>query len=476
MIVLRDFQKECVSQMDKLTSGLLLAPTGSGKTIMGMALAWKEISRGGRVTFVVPRENLVKQTYQSAIAWNLSVGLILGEESENRIAPLQIATYQSLGSKKRSLDWLDSTTTWIIDEAHITAFADSLKLPVGVRKLGLTATPWQMGRKRSLLEVFEKVVFAPSPRKLIEMGFLSPPVYFCPTGKGNGKRFDPSPGFIWHWWEKLAKEEKTFIFTNSITQANEIALHFQDQGISAIAVTGCTPKKQVEFILDEFSKDNGKYLVLTTCNKLAEGCDNPKATCIVLANRTESKSGAFQRIGRGARISPGKSHFKIIDCVGVAKQFGTLDEIEPSLEDFALAEPKQGTMAQKECRNCNAYNLVTAKTCKFCGHSFDVVREFDPLSGLKRMTKSKQEDRAIAAFHSLLLKDFLSSTQVCDREFLQQFGYYPISNWIADAQLPVAAESAAVKAAWRQFKKITSDRLSKSIQLPLPISFPAQKT
>lgn len=469
MFVLRDFQRECVAEMDKKQSGLLLAPTGSGKTVMGLALAWKEVKlRKGKVAFIVPRDNLAQQTARSAIAWGLSVGFVLGGQPENRTADLQIITYQSLGSFRRSLDWLyDSITTSIIDEAHITAFTQSLEGLKRRRILGLTATPWQMGRKRSLLEVFDEVVFAPNPGELIKKGFLAQPIHFCPKNKG---KLDPSPEFVFHWWEKLAYNEKTFCFANSISQAEAIASRFREQGIEAIAITSKTPAKQVEEVLREFGLPTSKYRVLTTCNKLAEGCDSPDATCVILANRTESKSGAVQRIGRGARIAPGKTHFKVIDCVGITRKFGMFDELNPTLEDFALDDPRDGEALHKDCDRCYGANHISAKLCKYCGHPFEIIRDYNTPDELTRVAKNEQESRAIASFHALLLQDFLGSTQKCEQEFLKQFGYYPLSNWITDAQLPPQVESAAVKAAWRQFKRVTGDRLPNSVQLPLPQS------
>lgn len=469
IVKLRDFQRECVQKLDGLQSGILVAATGSGKTMMGAALSWKEVQRGGRVAFVVPRDNLARQTARTMWKWGLECGYILGGERENRQSKVQILSYQSLGSKKRSLDWLGQvTTTWIVDECHITAFAQSLHPYLArTRKLGLTATPWQLGGKRSLLSIFDEVVFAPPPKRLIEWGYLAQPIYFCPKNRGN---LEASPQFIYDKWEELAYGEKSFIFAGSIAASDAIAAHFQEQDIAAVSVTSKTPAQQVEPIFDQFR--SGQTTVLVSCNKLAEGCDVPDATCVILANRTESKSGAIQRVGRGARIAPGKTHFKVIDCVGIVRKFGAFDQIEPSLEDFALSEPGEGDFPTKDCEKCHASSHVFAKVCSNpeCRHPFEIEATLYESPGqLQRLTQSDLEERAIAAFHSLLLKDFRNNTSICEKEFHKQYGYYPLAHWASDAQLPSSMQSAVANVIWRSFKKSVSDRLAVPVQLSLPV-------
>lgn len=469
VVKLRDFQRKCVQELDSLQSGILIAATGSGKTMMGAALSWKEVQRGGRVAFVVPRDNLARQTARTMWKWGLECGYVLGGERENRGAKVQILSYQSLGSKKRSLNWLgNSSTTWIVDECHITAFAQSLQPYLAkTRKLGLTATPWQLGGKRSLLTVFDEVVFAPPPKQLIEWGYLAQPIYFCPKNKG---KLDASPEFIYDQWAELAYGEKSFVFAGSIAASDAVAAHFQGQGINAVSVTSETPSRQVEPIFDQFR--SGQVTVLVSCNKLAEGCDIPDATCVVLANRTKSKSGAIQRMGRGARIAPGKTHFKVIDCVGIIKKFGAFDQIEPSLKDFELSEPGDGGFPMKECDKCHALSPASARVCsnKECKHPFEIEATLYESPGqLQRLTQSDLEGRAIAAFHSLLIKDFKQNTSVCEKEFHKQYGYYPLSHWASDAQLPSGMQSAVANAIWRGFKKSVSDRFAVPIQLSLPV-------
>lgn len=472
MIVLRDFQLKACKELEQHDSATLVAPTGSGKTMIAAAIAWKEITkRKGRVAFVVPRDNLAKQTDATFKRWGLNAGFILGGQEENRSAKAQILSYQSLGSKKRELEWVaDQTTLWIVDECHITAFSQALQpyLLGTKRKYGVTATPWQMGGKRSLLDVFDVPVFAPPPRDLIQQGYLAQPIYFRPRRKG---KLDASPDFIYEQWERFSFNELTFVFCGSIEESNKTAQHFRDNGIAAVSVTSDTQKQQVEPLFEKFRR--GEIRVLVSCNKLAEGCDIPHATCVILANRTESRSGAIQRIGRGARIAPGKTHFKVIDCVGTIKKFGRFEDIDLSEEDFAKSEPKEGAFPEKECPTCGASNHLAQKFCTNCGFEFEIEGSlYDTPGVLERLYTSDTEQRAIEAFHALLIRDFRHNLKNCDREFFTQYRYYPKDHWVADCLLPESMRSPVTTQAFNVFKREVAKRLpTGDVQLPL---FPDQ--
>jgi DNA repair protein RadD len=469
VLVLRDFQLQCVNELEKYAAACLVAATGSGKTMMGAALAWREVMKGGYVAFVVPRDNLARQTATTFRKWGLTPGYILGDEPENRSAKVQIVSYQSLGSKSRSLDWLTAKTTlWVVDECHITAFAKSLVEPLRIapRKIGLTATPWQLGGKRSLLDIFHTPVFAPSPGELIKRGYLAQPIYFRPKRKG---KLDATPDFIYEKWDAIAGGEKTFIFCGSINASNAVAAYFQEQGVNAVSVTSQTSFERVEAAFEQFRE--GTTTALVSCQKLAEGCDVPDATCVVLANRSESMSGVMQRIGRGARIAPGKRTFKAIDCVGAIQKFGRFEEIEVTRADFDVDEPKErGNFPEKECEYCQTSNHLARKTCENCGAPFDIIgTAYEQPGELERLVSSDTEARAIAAFHALMLRDFKYGLTSCEAEFFGQYGYYPPDHWCSDAMLPLGMRSGAVDVAWKVFKKGVASRLPKeNVQLTLP--------
>jgi hypothetical protein len=294
---------------------------------------------------------------------------------------------------------------------------------------------------------------------------------------------DATPEFILEQWSKLAWQEKTFVFTGSIAESDAISKHFLDNNINAVSVTSKTPSNQVEPTFDRFN--SGEISVLISCNKLAEGCDIPTATCVILANRTESKSGAIQRIGRVLRVAKGKKHAKVIDCVGIIKKFGTIEEIDPDLTDFALKDGKGG-IPMKPCDRCFGLSFIGAKFCvcptdlqsKYsklingtwvCGHPFDSAGTvYENPGELQRLSQSDREQQAIASFHHLLLQDFLHGTKKAIATFKKEYKYYPERHWVADASIPDPMRSGAVDAAWRNFKQAMQESIPTTpIQLNL---------
>ena len=57
----------------------------------------------------------------------------------------------------------------------------------------------------------------------------------------------------------------------------------------------------------------GKIDVVTNCNVLTEGFDEPRVDCVIMARPTRSKLLYAQMVGRGTRLHPGKKDLMCID-------------------------------------------------------------------------------------------------------------------------------------------------------------------
>jgi ATP-dependent helicase IRC3 len=88
--------------------------------------------------------------------------------------------------------------------------------------------------------------------------------------------------------------------------------------VHATAISGETPKDDRRNILRSFAA--GRIQVLTNCNVLTEGFDEPSVNCIVHARPTKSSLLYIQMTGRGTRPSPatGKTDCLVLDCVDIA--------------------------------------------------------------------------------------------------------------------------------------------------------------
>src|SRR5262245_59464540 len=105
MTALRPYQTNVVDRVEALLGAaarpLIVAPTGSGKTIIGAELINRAVARGGRVLVIAHRREIITQTRDKLIAAGVMPGIILaGFERELRtMAPVQVASIQTLHAR-----------------------------------------------------------------------------------------------------------------------------------------------------------------------------------------------------------------------------------------------------------------------------------------------------------------------------------------------------------------------------------------
>ncbi|MDP1604087.1 MAG: DEAD/DEAH box helicase family protein, partial [Legionella sp.] len=143
-VVLREHQIEALDELaGRLTHGTMRtwvdAPTGSGKTIMFLALAQ---ALGGSTLVLVPRRNLAEQT-AAGLARHFTAVTSNPEGPDAVGKPgVTVCTYQAALRHLDRMDW-DAVTLLICDEAHATLGAQTRKLLDRARNavvVGFTAT------------------------------------------------------------------------------------------------------------------------------------------------------------------------------------------------------------------------------------------------------------------------------------------------------------------------------------------------
>jgi len=71
------------------------------------------------------------------------------------------------------------------------------------------------------------------------------------------------------------------------------------------------PREDRRAMLAQFS--SGQLDVVTNCNVLTEGFDEPRVNAVIMARPTRSRLLYAQMAGRGTRLFPGKTDLKVID-------------------------------------------------------------------------------------------------------------------------------------------------------------------
>ena len=244
----RDFQR---SAMIKIAEGvlvghknqMLMAPTGAGKTYLGLRVAHKALKQGKRATFLCDRITLIDQTSMRADEYGLCAhGVIQGRHPrEDWSQRLQIASVQTVASQ----GWPD-TDVLIVDEAHTQhgTWVEYAKT-CAARVIGLSATPFAKG----LGTVFSNLINAATMNDLTQSGVLVPMrVLSCRRPDMTGAKVDQAGewqkseaevrgmeiiGDVVAEWLRHGEGRKTIIFGATIAHCEELCRQFNQAGILA---------------------------------------------------------------------------------------------------------------------------------------------------------------------------------------------------------------------------------------------------
>ncbi|MCY0868759.1 MAG: DEAD/DEAH box helicase [Desulfurococcus sp.] len=342
-VELRDYQREALQKwIENKYQGIIALPTGSGKTLIGVAAI---IERGVRSLIVVYTKEQMIQWRNTLLKYTsipeAAVGVFHSEEK--RVAPVTITTYQSGFRRINSISpFFDML---IIDEVHHLP-ADKFKYiaihSIARYRMGLSATPYREdGRHEDLFPLLGSVVYYKAPGDLVATGYLAP--YRIVTVKVKltederreyeslrrkyrslaglrsfeqvvkDARVDPAArealrihsriqGLLASAKAKidkaveialreLEKGGKIIVFTQFIDQAKEIS-----EKLNAYMLTGEVPVQERKRILEEFRKLEKGVLVVTTVGD--EGLDIPDADVGIVVSGTGSRRQFIQRLGR----------------------------------------------------------------------------------------------------------------------------------------------------------------------------------
>jgi superfamily II DNA or RNA helicase len=366
---------------------MVMAPTGSGKTIMALKIIQETLVKGRKCLFICDRKNLIAQTSEVADSLGLSAHGILqaGHWRTDIKLPFQIASIQTLSRRGIS----DEFDTIVIDEAH-TQYAATMKHISSCRGhvIGLSATPFSPG----LGNVYTNLVNAATTDGLTKSKILVPMRTFSCVkidmkgaktkgGEWSDKevelRGSAIRGDIVTEWLKLASDRKTIVFCATIDQCEELAAAFIAAGIEARVFCSMTTDDERETILKEYRKPDSFIRVLVSVEALAKGFDVPDVECVCDCRPLrKSLSTAIQMWGRGLRSSPdtGKTDCYLLDFSGNIIRFADdyseiffkgLDALDMG-EKLDKAIRRDDEKEPATCPKCGFQPC--GKTCIQCGY------------------------------------------------------------------------------------------------------------
>jgi superfamily II DNA or RNA helicase len=352
-LIPRGYQLEALDAWEQAgRRGIVILPTGSGKTHIGM-LAIEEVNQPALI--VVPTIDLMEQWRRRlASSFSIEVGEYGG--GENTIAPLTVATYDSAYLRAEELG--NRFPLLIFDEVHhlpSPGYSQIAELFASPFRLGLTATyEREDGLQRELPRLVGGKVYE---RRVAEMAgdhlapFRIEKVYvdLMPEEEDEYRRsiitfrdYLMSRGIVIRSPRDfqrfimmsgkdpearealLARYRAMDIALNSaskiealrrvisenrgqkiliFTQHNQLVYRLSKDFLIP-AITHKTPKDERAEVLNAFRE--GRYTVLVTSKVLDEGIDVPDASLGVILSGTGSKREFVQRLGRLLRKVEGK--------------------------------------------------------------------------------------------------------------------------------------------------------------------------
>jgi len=391
---LRPYQQAAVDGVrDSFRAGrrrpLLVAPTGSGKTVIFSYITASAAAKGNRTLVLVHRAELLEQCHRALDSMDVPHGLIASGLTPDRSHLTQIASVQTL---VRRFDRVLAPDLIVIDEAHHAtagAWASVLAQYPNARVLGVTATPQRLDGK-GLGQVFDDLIRGPEVTKLIDEGYLCKPVYYAPktvdlTGvhmvAGDYNRAEVAErmdrptitGDAVIHYRKYAEGQPCIIFCTGIKHAEHVAQAFNASGYRFKVIDGTLAKEErARRVLDLSS---GALQGLVSVDIVSEGFDLPCVSTAILLRPTASLSLHLQQIGRVLRPSPGKQRAVILDHVGNCRRHGLAEEVRDWSLDGIRKRGKRGPQDDvadtRQCPECFAVHTPSPQ-CPQCLHIYEI--------------------------------------------------------------------------------------------------------
>lgn len=340
---LRDYQKEAIEKWrQRGQRGILVLPTGTGKTYIALAVIKEEIGQNGKVTVIVPTIVLAQQ-WQSKIYQYVGIKPSLYYTHEKGIGKITIFVVNSAYLNRHLLQYFSLV---VVDEIHHLS-APTWKQIVEVIKdkkvMGLTATPenailpivYYMGiglarEKKAVVNVEIRPVFAELTYgeriqyEQIDQAFRDI-ARKLDSAKAYGDKtaietLDRKLKIMANKRKQLMSEvkdkaikvleiarvhpnEKILVFTESIKGAERIAQVLNDNGIKTMTIHSQKGKATRNAILQEWGKG---FRVLIAVRSLDEGVDIPDVSIGIIVATGKTIRQLTQRLGRILRPAPNK--------------------------------------------------------------------------------------------------------------------------------------------------------------------------
>ena len=352
------------------------------------------VAWGGRILILAHVKELLEQTRNHILSaapdLTLDVGVYsAGLRSRDTDTKILVAGIQSVYKRAEELGPFDIV---MVDEAHtipvdgegmyLSFLRDMEKVNPNVRVIGLTATPFRTkeGMVCSPVNILNHICFEVGVKELIVQGYICPLISVAGAKLADTSTLHVRAGeFMAEEVEDLMDEDglvnsacaeiieatedrkAVLIFASGVKHGKHIAELIP----GAATIFGDTPSDERADTIARFKAGAIKYLI--NMGVLTQGFDAPTIDTVALLRPTLSPGLFYQMVGRGFRLSPGKTNCLVLDFGGNVLRHGPVDELRIDRRH----NPKgTGQAPAKQCPECRALVSTGYSVCPICGFEF----------------------------------------------------------------------------------------------------------
>ncbi|WP_232362485.1 DEAD/DEAH box helicase [Desulfogranum mediterraneum] len=327
---LRPYQQDAVEAVDHHSFGVLEAGTGSGKTVMALAL----MARRRQPTLVLVHSKELLFQWQERIQQFL--GITPGQAGDGVLAPQPI-TVGIVNTVRKHLESLGPLFgQLIVDECHrvpASLFTEVVAAFDGVYMLGLSATAFRRedSMTRLIYIYMGDRVHRVDPSELAASGAVTlPELVQHQTGFSYRFRGEYGPmlkalvndqarntQIVEDVAELLSRGHSgtVLLVSDRVAHCELLAEQLGARGIRVALLTGQLAKEQRSQVVDDLLHGRLEVLI-ATLQLIGEGFDCQGLTTLVLATPIKFEGRLLQVVGRIMRPAPGKKAL-VIDYVDV---------------------------------------------------------------------------------------------------------------------------------------------------------------
>lgn len=347
----RNYQAQGIEQALRQGCGVLLYPTGSGKTLIMAGIAKNILDSSINSTvFIVTLTHLVEQTRTTLIDYGFDPKTVSVWTGTNEFVPARVVICgpQILVSAikrpekySEPLDFLSKTEAFIVDEVHQVKkenkIVDFEKYVKTHHRFGFTGTlPEEKQDEWNVIGMFGPVISTVSREELVKNGSITD-VVVCEVKMD----YLEYPEYVRGGGQQAGMQnfryEQNFLYTSDFRNKtiSKIALKTKknclvlvdriEHGELLVATMRALDKeKEVFFIRGEVEgevreeirklmekKDNIVCVAISSI--FSTGINISNLHYIVFANTCKAKVSVIQSIGRGVRTHDGKTHVIVFD-------------------------------------------------------------------------------------------------------------------------------------------------------------------